>query len=85
MWTEEEEVVMEHPAFKGFLAHVQEGKDVPTSDVDDGQRYALRLRTAAKRITLRQIEICKRPYKFDLHRTVMIHTHTHTHTGIHNG
>lgn len=23
------------PAFKGFVAHAQEGKDMPTSDADD--------------------------------------------------
>lgn len=35
------------PAFKGFLAHAHEGKAVPTSDTDDGRRYALRLPTGA--------------------------------------
>ena len=34
----EERIGMAHLAFKGFLAHVHEGKDVPMSDADDGQR-----------------------------------------------
>lgn len=46
MWTEggekEESVGMVCLAFKEFLAHAHKGKNVPTSDADDGWRYALR-------------------------------------------
>ena len=42
-----EEVEMASPAFKSFLAHVQVGKDVPMSDVDDGRLYALHLHGGA--------------------------------------
>lgn len=38
----EERVGIARLAFKGFLALVQEGKDVPMLDADDGQRYTLR-------------------------------------------
>ena len=40
-------VKMAPPAFKGFLAHAHEGKDVPTSDANDGRRKVLRLCTGA--------------------------------------
>lgn len=38
------EIEMVCPAFKGFLAHAHEKKDVPMSDADDRQCYALCLR-----------------------------------------
>lgn len=38
---------MANTSFKGFLAHVYEGKDVPTSDADDRQHYALCLHPGA--------------------------------------
>lgn len=42
-----ENVKMAHPAFKGFLTLAHEGKNVPKSDADDGQRYTLYLCTGA--------------------------------------
>lgn len=43
MWKKrKKEVEME-----GFLTHVHEGKDVPTSGADDRRSYALRLHTEA--------------------------------------
>ena len=47
VWKERERVKMACLAFKSFLAYAHEGKEMPTSDADDGRCYTLHLRAGA--------------------------------------